>query len=265
MALRLFEHPLSPYARKVKLVLYEKGVPFERVFVNPLLGREEPTFREFAAASPRLEVPCLVHDGFAVFDSTIQLDYIEECWPEPPSLPTSPRERARVRMLEEICDTQYEAVNWGLMEVRYFQRAEGAEAKALLGSAAKQLGRLRDRLERELEASPWLNGERFGRGDAAALPHVTGSALFGLPIEAACHPRLAAWVERCRARESVRREAEELAESLRRDLAAGPASPRMPVVRQYRDHRLEWMMRSGGVDVVLRGLRASTIHFSEEL
>src|SRR5579875_1172703 len=25
--------------------------------------------------------------------------------------------------------------------------------------------------------------------------------------------------------------------------------------RQYRDHRLEWMMRSGGVEVVLEGLR----------
>jgi glutathione S-transferase/RNA polymerase-associated protein len=265
VALRLFEHPLSPYARKVKLVLYEKGVAFERVFVNPLLGREEPVFREFAAASPRLEVPCLVHDGFAVFDSTIQLDYIEECWPEPPSLPADPRERARVRMLEEICDTQYEAVNWGLMELRFFRRAEGAEAEGLLGCAARQLARLRDRLERELAARPWLNGERFGRGDAAALPHVTGSASFGSPLEAARHPRLAEWVERCRARESVRREAEELAESLRRELGAGPAGPGLPLVRQYRDHRLEWMMRSGGVDVVLRGLRAGTIHFSEEL
>jgi glutathione S-transferase len=31
--LRLFEHPLSPYARKVKIVLEQKGVPYERVFV----------------------------------------------------------------------------------------------------------------------------------------------------------------------------------------------------------------------------------------
>jgi glutathione S-transferase/RNA polymerase-associated protein len=35
--------------------------------------------------------------------------------------------------------------------------------------------------------------------------------------------------------------------------------------RQYRDHRLEWMMRVGGADVVLEGLRKGTIRFSEEV
>ena len=34
MAIKLFEQPLSPYAQKVKIVLYEKGLPFERVFVD---------------------------------------------------------------------------------------------------------------------------------------------------------------------------------------------------------------------------------------
>jgi hypothetical protein len=38
----------------------------------------------------------------------------------------------------------------------------------------------------------------------------------------------------------------------------------MPVVRQYRDHRLEWMVKSGGIDVVLRGIAGGTIRFQEE-
>jgi hypothetical protein len=38
----------------------------------------------------------------------------------------------------------------------------------------------------------------------------------------------------------------------------------MPVVRQYRDHRLEWMMKSGGAEVVRRGLAAGTIRFQQE-
>ncbi len=32
--------------------------------------------------------------------------------------------------------------------------------------------------------------------------------------------------------------------------------------REYRDHRLEWMIRSGGIEVVLAGLREDTIRFS---
>ena len=35
--------------------------------------------------------------------------------------------------------------------------------------------------------------------------------------------------------------------------------------REYRDHRLEWMIRSGGLDVVIEGLRAENIRFSNEL
>ena len=36
-------------------------------------------------------------------------------------------------------------------------------------------------------------------------------------------------------------------------------------VREYRDHRLEWMMRSGGADIVLEGMQRKNIRFSHEL
>ena len=36
-------------------------------------------------------------------------------------------------------------------------------------------------------------------------------------------------------------------------------------VREYRDHRLEWMLRSGGVDIVIEGIQRKNIRFSHEL
>lgn len=36
-------------------------------------------------------------------------------------------------------------------------------------------------------------------------------------------------------------------------------------VREYRDHRLEWMMRSGGVQIVADGLARNNIRFAVEL
>jgi glutathione S-transferase/RNA polymerase-associated protein len=33
--------------------------------------------------------------------------------------------------------------------------------------------------------------------------------------------------------------------------------------REYRDHRLEWMVRSGGIDVVLKGIEKQNIRFTE--
>ena len=64
--------------------------------------------REWAKSSPRLEVPTLVDGDARVFDSTIIVEYLEERWPEPATQPASPAERARVRMLEEVCDSCFE-------------------------------------------------------------------------------------------------------------------------------------------------------------
>jgi glutathione S-transferase/RNA polymerase-associated protein len=36
-------------------------------------------------------------------------------------------------------------------------------------------------------------------------------------------------------------------------------------VREYRDHRLEWMLRSGGMDIVREGMQRRNIRFSHEL
>jgi glutathione S-transferase/RNA polymerase-associated protein len=263
MALKLFEHPLSPYARKLKLVLYEKGIPVQRVFVNPNTKTDDPNFQEFVLASPRLEVPVLTDGDVRIFDSTIALEYVEDRWPRPPMLPDTPAERARVRMLEEVCDTQLEAINWGLMELHFFKRADAEQAAEMTARATEQLRRIRNRLERELEGREWLDGARFGRGDASAYPHIGGSEMFGVPLGDG-FPRLTAWLARCRARPSVQQEGRELAECLKTELAGGPASGRMPIVRQYRDHRLEWMMKSGGANIVMDGLAKGTIRFTHE-
>src|SRR5436309_15298533 len=97
----LYEHPLSPYAQKVKIALAEKGVAFECRLPDFMSGRDDA----FAAASPRLEVPALVDGETRVFDSTIILEYVEDRWPAPPLLPAAPAERARVRTLAAVRDT----------------------------------------------------------------------------------------------------------------------------------------------------------------
>ncbi|MGO9838808.1 MAG: glutathione S-transferase family protein [Polyangiaceae bacterium] len=260
MPIQLFEHPLSPYARKVKIVLYEKGIPFERVYVAPLtLRATDAGFDAFAAASPRLEVPCIVDGDFRCFDSTIIVDYLDEKWPDPPMLPAKPEDRARARMVEELCDTAIEAINWGMMEIRFFKRAEGAQAEQMIARAGTQLERIWDYLDPQLEGRPWFSGERFGRADAALIGHVVSAGLFGFAL-ADRHARLRDWSVRSLAVEGVKRDQADLAEFMGGD---GLRSMRKgPFKRQYRDHRLEWMLKTGGLDIVQRGLDKETIQFS---
>lgn len=257
--IKLYEHPFSPYVQKVKISLYEKNIPFEVEIPNAFNGGET----DYGKTNPRLEVPSLIDDGFAIFDSTVILEYLEDRWPNPAMLPAGPRERARVRMIEELCDTYYEAINWGLMEIHAWKRVTGEAAAKILKRAEEQTAGIHSRLERELGGANYFNGRDFGWGDLSVFPFVNASAIFGMAPKPSS--KLATWLERVRTRDSVKktidatREFEGNMDSLPAMLASGQFK------RQYRDHRLEWMMRSGGVDVVMDGLQKGTIRFSAEI
>lgn len=258
--IKLFEHPLSPYAQKVKLALIEKGIPFEVAMPDLLSGGDAA----FKAANPRLEVPAIVDGDSAVYDSTIILEYLEDKWPTPALLPPTPLERARARTLEEICDTQYEAVNWGLFEVRIFGRAKGATADALIARAGEQIAGLNAHLDRALGGAEYFNGPSFGWADLSVVPHVNAAASVN-GFAPAAGSALARWLDRVRERPSVQRVvAEALASMSGFEMLPQLVEAGM-FVREYRDHRLEWMLRSGGTDIVLEGMKRKTIRFSAEL
>ena len=258
----LYDHPLSPYGQKVKIALREKGVAFETVAPGGLgAGGAAGAFAE---ANPRAEVPTLVDGDVAIFDSTVILEYIEDAWPTPPMLPAAPADRARVRMLEEVMDTHLEPVNWGLSELRWFKRAEGDEAAKIEAAAARQIAGFHAWLERQLGEREWFNGASFGWGDLTVVPFLNGSAGQGHPPPAGS--RLAAWLARANARPSV---AATTAEIAARANTSGMANVAELVEkglfkREYRDHRLEWMIKSGGLDVVLKGLERGNIRFTPE-
>jgi glutathione S-transferase/RNA polymerase-associated protein len=263
--LRLYDHPFSPYAQKVKIALREKGLEFEAPL--PAGIGAGAAGGEFVQANPRGEVPALIDGEVRIFDSTIILEYLEDKWPTPALLPTSPAERARVRMLEEVMDTHFEPINWGLAEIRAFKRAGGELAQSIERRAAKQLAGYFVWLERQLGDRPWFNGEAFGWGDIAVAPYLNGSRGHG--HHAPAGSRLAEWMELVNQRPSLAATTEDIT-----DMLAGGARGMTDVAklveeglfkRQYRDHRLEWMIKVGGLDVVAKGLERDNIRFGPDL
>lgn len=254
--IELLEHPLSPYAQKVKIALVEKGIAFTARMPEAIgSGQMSDAFR---LANPRGEVPVLFAEGQAIFDSTIILEFIEDRFPEPALLPKTPADRARVRMIEELCDTHYEAITWGLSEIANFKRATGELATAMQARAGEELTQIHGWLEKQLGEREWFNGETFGWGDLSVAPYIAGAIGFGFPPDG----KLSAWFARAAARESV-------AASLDQARAAASAMAGVAQIveaglfkRQYRDHRLEWMIRSGGLSVVQTGLERGNIRFN---
>lgn len=263
--LLLYDHPLSPYAQKCRIALREKGLEFE-ARLPTAIGSGAGMEPAFVAANPRAEVPALVDGEVRIFDSTIILEYLEERWPEPPLLCAEPAARARARMLEEVMDTHYEPINWGLGEIHFFRRATGELAKSLGERAAQQAAGWRRWLEGQLGDRPWFGGDAFGWGDLSVVPYLNGSRGFGIEPEPGS--RLAAWLACANARASVAATTAEAADFLR-GAGGGMANVAELVAkglfkREYRDHRLEWMIRSGGLSVVQEGLARGSIRFSGE-
>jgi glutathione S-transferase/RNA polymerase-associated protein len=166
-------------------------------------------------------------------------------------------------MLEELCDTYFEAVNWAVFEIRIFQRATDAQADELLARAAHQVGGVMAYLDRQLGKDQFFNGKEFGWGDLSVVPSVHAAAASG--HAPAAGSGLAAWLDRMRTRPSIEKTLGEAEHSMG-GFQMLPELVRSGVfVREYRDHRLEWMLRSGGVEIVLEGMRRKNIRFSHEL
>ena len=255
----LYEHPFSPFAQKVKIALREKAIPFEAVTPPDLgSGNDSDLISSFG---PRREVPTLVDDdGACIFDSTIILEYLEEKYPAPPLLPANPADRAKARTIEDICDTHFEAITWGLNEVRFFGRGAGGLNDHLYQQAVIQVGHAYAWLTAALGDRDWLVGNSFGRADLSAIPIVSAFTVHGIPP--AADSALARWMARAQQRPSVAKTTEEalavvaVLETLHEAVGDGSFK------RHYRDHRLEWMVRSGGLQVLLDGLGKGDIRFT---
>jgi glutathione S-transferase/RNA polymerase-associated protein len=264
MSLIVYDHPLSPYGQKVKLALLEKGIPFEARMPEAI--GSGATGGAFLEASPRGEVPALVDEdaGVRLFDSTVILEYIEDRWPEPALLPADALARARARTLEEVMDTHFEAITWGLSELKNFGRGEGVLGDAMFEKGLAQLAAWYRWLEAQLGDADYFAGDRFAWADLCVVPFVNGAVGFGAEPGGA----LAAWLERANARASVTAVREAAAavafDSEAVSLEAVRAAMEQGLFkREYRDHRLEWMIKTGGLEIVRDGIERDNVRFIE--
>ncbi|HZT34507.1 MAG TPA: glutathione S-transferase N-terminal domain-containing protein, partial [Nitrososphaera sp.] len=95
--LKLYDFPMSPRARKVRIVLAEKGLQYEKVTIDITKGEQKKP--EFLAINPYGKVPALQDDGVTLYESTIIMEYLNDKYPHPPLLPLDPGQRARARVL----------------------------------------------------------------------------------------------------------------------------------------------------------------------
>ncbi len=216
---------------KPLLALKEKGVAFEFHYIN--MGQLEQHSPEYLKVNPQGTIPCVIHDGFRMLESTPMMEYVDEVFDGPSLTPDDPYQQWRMRwwmryvdeylnpslamqagsaaggrmagqMSEEEKDAAVARIPlperrrvWRLILDRGVSEAELAESRRRVGAAIAEF-------ERALGEHPYLAGPTYSLADVDAMTTLHSWPLMREEISEAATPNLWAWFRRCHARSGIK-------------------------------------------------------------
>jgi glutathione S-transferase len=188
----LYDADRCPYCARTRIALAEKGVEYEPVVID-LDDRPAWIYEK----NPTGRVPVLEEGEFVLPESAVINEYLNERYPEPPLLPADPAERALVR----VAIFRFDSLSRAYYSLR---RSDGEARQKLDAELAK--------LDRGLEAQPFLTGREFGLADIAYVPWIL-RARDRMDVDLHPFPALVGWVERLAERPSIAAEIDVVAAS----------------------------------------------------
>ena len=199
--MKLLGSPVSPFVRKVRVALAEKGIKYDH---DPVVPFNQPA--EYFEISPLGKSPAMIDEGKPLSDSSIILAYLEKKHPEPALYPKEAYEYARALWFEEYGDS---ALTQNLTGTVFFQRViaprffnrptdEAIIAKAIETDIPKCF----DYLEKELGSKEYLAGGAFSIADIGIATHFVNAKFAGYEVDAKRWPKLGAYAGRILGRPS---------------------------------------------------------------
>lgn len=200
--LKLYHTPLSPYCRKIRMLLREKDLAFELVNENVWDRR-----REFFTLNHAGEVPVLVDaNGTVVSHSNAINEYLEEVYPEYNFLGTTPVERAEVRRIVGWFDSRFEnEVTQNLLFEKIYKRLwqYGEPSSEAIRAGKKNITYHLDYIAFLTQDKQWLAGDKITLADMAAAAHLSSLDYLGdVPWEH--NPKAKEWYALVKSRPSFR-------------------------------------------------------------
>jgi glutathione S-transferase len=200
--MKLYGGNASPFFRKARVVLEEKGIPYETEFLSPI-----PKTPELLALNPIGKIPILRDGDVVVPDSSVICAYLEKKVPSPPLYPEAPADLARALFLEEYADTRMAEALGGIFFERFVkprilqQPTDAARVDQLLEEAVPPVMAY---LESQVPGDRDTVLARFGIADAALGAHLGNLTFAGVEIDARRWPRTARYYAALMARPSFK-------------------------------------------------------------
>ena len=193
---------LSPFVRKTRAALAEKGIDYD---LNPVMpfGVSD----DYKKMSPLGKIPCYQEGDFTLPDSSAIIAYLERKQPTPALYPTDPAEFGRALWYEEFADTKLAEVCTIPFVERYINaKMMGKDAdEARIQKAMTELAPpIFGYLEGELADREYLAGGQFGIADIATATFFVNMKHGGEEVDAAKFPNLAAYIQRVHGRPSFK-------------------------------------------------------------
>jgi len=173
--LKLYDYKPAPNPRRTRIFLAEKGIAVENIQID--MSKAEQMGADFAAINPRRTVPTLVTETGQVLTENLAIaSYIDELYPEPPLMGTTPAERADI--LQWNARIEFEGLSPAADAYRNGHPA--FKGRAITGAKNYEqipdlAERGRDRansffemLNQRLTESPFIGGDRFSFPDITA-------------------------------------------------------------------------------------------------
>ncbi len=198
----LYHLPLSPYARKVRLALAEKRIPFE-LRVERVWERR-PEFLDMNAACT---VPVLQEEnGLVIADSYAICEYLDEAYPDVTLFGRTLAERAEVRRLVAWFDGKFgQEVTAHLLYEKQMKRllGRGNPDAAVIRAGYANLKPHLEYLGWLAESRAWLAGPMVSLADFAAAAHLSALDYIG-DVDWALNDAAKDWYARMKSRPCFR-------------------------------------------------------------
>nr|WP_137676655.1 glutathione S-transferase family protein [Parerythrobacter lutipelagi] len=200
---RLYQFPLCPFSRKVRLLLSEKGVGYELWRENPWDNRDE-----FWALNPAGRTPVL-HDPdkkTTLCDSRAICEYFEETTEQSPLINGTSKERAEIRRLIALFDESFfNDVTGPMMHEKMKKRIilrQPPDSRRLSGAMKMAHGHL-DYIDWLIDNRTWIAGPRMSLADLAAAAQISVADYLG-GIDWDQHKSAKSWYSVIKSRPSFR-------------------------------------------------------------
>lgn len=199
----LYQFPLCPFSRKVRLLLSEKGVGYELVRENPWEHREE-----FQMLNPALRTPVLTNPerGVVLIDSRAICEYFEETVDKLPLINGTAPGRAEIRRLVALFDENFFGdVTAPLLHERMKKRLvyRVSPDSRVLREAMKLAHEHLYYIDHLVDHRQWLAGATMSLADLAAAAQISVADYLG-GLDWSGHEQAAAWYGVFKSRPSFR-------------------------------------------------------------